>query len=47
MKQYNSCGHSTHLQLQPQLKNIQDGNKLVSIERDGINSLASDLPVIE
>ena len=47
MKQYNSCGHSRHLQLQPQLKNIKDCNKLVSIERDGINSLASVLPVIE
>ena len=41
MKQYDSCGHSRHLQLQPQLKNIKDCNKLVS------NSLESDLPVIE
>ena len=41
MKWYDSCGHSKHIQLQPQLKNITDYNKLVT------NSLASDLPVIE
>ena len=41
MKQYDSCGHSRHLQLQPQLKNIIDCKKMVS------NSLASDLPLIE
>ena len=47
MKQYDSCGNSRNLKLQPQLKNIKDCNKLVSIERDGINSLASDLPIIQ